>query len=66
MTKKQNEKTEEKVGRENIIMKGENLVPNEPNARILISALQHIGYDDISAITDIIDNSIEFYAVKQR
>lgn len=64
MTKKQNEVTEEKVGKENIIMKGENLVPNEPNARILISALQHIGYDDISAITDIIDNSIDANATK--
>jgi len=45
--------------KENIIMNGENLVPNEPNARILISALQYIGYDDISAIADIVDNSID-------
>lgn len=64
MTKKQKELTEEKVIKENIIMKGENLVPNEPNARILISALQHIGYDDISAIVDIIDNSIDANATK--
>ena len=35
------------------------LVPNKPNAKILISALQHIGYDEVSAISDIIDNSID-------
>lgn len=35
------------------------LVPNKPNAKILISALQYIGYDEISAISDIIDNSID-------
>ena len=45
-------------------MKGENLVANEPNARILISALQHIGYDDISAIADVIDNSIDANATE--
>lgn len=53
-----------KVSKENIIMKGENLVPNEPNAKILISALQHIGYDEISAISDIVDNSIDANATK--
>lgn len=55
---------DEKVSKENIIMKGENFVPNEPNARILISALQHIGYDDISAIADIVDNSIDANATE--
>lgn len=55
---------DEKVSKENIITKGENFVPNEPNARILISALQHIGYDDISAIADIVDNSIDANATE--
>ena len=64
MTKKEKELTQEKVSKENSIMKGEKLVANEPNARILISALQHIGYDDISAIADIIDNSIDANATE--
>lgn len=64
MAKKQSELANEKVSKENIIMKGENLVPNEPNAKILISALQHIGYDEISAIADIIDNSIDANATQ--
>ena len=34
-------------------------VSNQPNARILISALQHIGYDEVSAVSDIVDNSID-------
>ena len=42
----------------------ENMVPNEPNAAILIDALQNIGYDNISAITDIVDNSIDAGATK--
>lgn len=33
--------------------------PNEPNARLLIYALQHIGYDNYVALCDIIDNSID-------
>ena len=49
---------------ENIITEEGKLVQNEPNARILISALQHIGYDDVSAIADIIDNSIDANATK--
>lgn len=64
MAKKEKVLTQEKVSKENNIMKGENLVANEPNARILISALQHIGYDDISAIADIIDNSIDANATE--
>ena len=40
------------------------MVPNEPNAAILIDALQNIGYDNISAITDIVDNSIDAGATK--
>lgn len=54
--------TNEEVSKENIIMKGERLIPNEPNAKLLISALQYIGYDDISAIADIVDNCIDAYA----
>lgn len=42
----------------------ENMVSNEPNAAILIDALQNIGYDNISAITDIVDNSIDAGATK--
>lgn len=42
----------------------ENMVPNEPNAGILIDALQNIGYDNISAIADIVDNSIDAGATK--
>lgn len=42
----------------------ENMVLNEPNAAILIDALQNIGYDNISAITDIVDNSIDAGATK--
>ncbi len=44
--------------------KSEVMVPNEPNAAILIDALQNIGYDNISAITDIVDNSIDAGATK--
>ena len=32
---------------------------NTPNAKILISALQHIGYENNVAICDIVDNSID-------
>ena len=42
----------------------ENMVPNEPHAAILIDALQNIGYDNISAITDIVDNSIDAGSTK--
>ena len=42
----------------------EKMVPNEPNAAILIDALQNIRYDNISAITDIVDNSIDAGATK--
>ena len=44
--------------------KSEVMVSNEPNAAILIDALQNIGYDNISAITDIVDNSIDAGATK--
>lgn len=46
-------------------MKNE-LVPNKPNAKILVSALQYIGYDEVSAISDIIDNSIDADATEIR
>ena len=52
-----------KEEKETVITK-ENMVPNEPNAAILIDALQNIGYDNISAITDIVDNSIDAGASK--
>lgn len=52
-----------KEEKETVITK-ENMVPNEPNAAILIDALQNIGYDNISAITDIVDNSIDAGATK--
>ena len=42
----------------------ENMVPNEPNAAILIEALQNIGYNNVTAIADIIDNSIDAGATK--
>lgn len=48
----------------NVAVTKENMVPNEPNAAILIDALQNIGYDNISAITDIVDNSIDAGATK--
>lgn len=32
----------------------EDIVENKPNAAILIDALQNIGYDNISAIADIV------------
>ena len=48
----------------NELITKENIVPNEPNAAILIDALQNIGYDNISAITDIVDNSIDAGATK--
>lgn len=51
---------EEKIS----VITKENMVPNEPNAAILIDALQNIGYDNISAITDIVDNSIDAGATK--
>lgn len=38
--------------------------PNNPNARILIYALQHLGYDNFVALCDIIDNSIDANATK--
>lgn len=47
-----------------VVSTKENMVPNEPNAAILIDALQNIGYDNISAITDIVDNSIDAGATK--
>lgn len=37
---------------------------NEPNARILIYALQHLGYQNEVAVCDIIDNSIDAGATK--
>lgn len=37
---------------------------NEPNAAILIYALQHLGYENDVAICDIIDNSIDAGATK--
>ena len=49
---------------EKVAITKENMVPNEPNAAILIDALQNIGYDNISAITDIVDNSIDAGATK--
>lgn len=33
--------------------------PNNPNASILIYAMQHLGYDNYVALCDIIDNSID-------
>ncbi len=33
--------------------------PNNPNADILIYAMQHLGYDNYVALCDIIDNSID-------
>ena len=50
----------------NNLLTKENMIPNEPNAAILIDALQNIGYDNISAITDIVDNSIDAGATKIR
>lgn len=53
------------MNKENEVMfTNENMVANEPNAAILIDALQNIGYDNISAITDIVDNSIDAGATK--
>ena len=49
---------------QNLTITKENMVSNEPNAAILIDALQNIGYDNISAITDIVDNSIDAGATK--
>ncbi len=40
------------------IQKGE-MVDNLPNAKILIKALQNIGYKNNTAIADIVDNSID-------
>lgn len=37
---------------------------NEPNAKILIYALQHLGYKNDVALCDIIDNSIDAEATK--
>ena len=50
--------------KENSMFTNEELVDNEPNAAILIDALQNIGYDNISAIADIVDNSIDAEATK--
>lgn len=51
----------EKTSKENNIIRKEVKYnsKNMPNARILISALQHIGYENTVAICDIIDNSID-------
>ena len=51
----------EKTSKENSIMRNEVNYNsgNMPNAKILISALQHIGYENTVAICDIIDNSID-------
>lgn len=51
----------EKTNKENNIVRKEVKYDskNMPNAKILISALQHIGYENTVAICDIIDNSID-------
>ena len=51
----------EKTSKENNIIRKEVKYDskNMPNAKILISALQHIGYENTVAICDIIDNSID-------
>jgi len=51
----------EKTNKENDIIRKEVNYDskNMPNAKILISALQHIGYENTVAICDIIDNSID-------
>lgn len=36
-----------------------NMTANDPNAKILIYAMQHLGYDNYVALCDIIDNSID-------
>lgn len=33
--------------------------PNDPNAKILIYAMQHLGYNNYTALCDIIDNSVD-------
>lgn len=38
--------------------------PNNPNAKILIYAMQHLGYDNYVALCDIIDNSIDANATE--
>lgn len=38
--------------------------PNNPNAKILIYAMQHLGYDNYVALCDIIDNSIDASATE--
>lgn len=38
--------------------------PNNPNAGILIYAMQHLGYDNYVALCDIIDNCIDANATK--
>lgn len=38
--------------------------PNNPNASLLIYAMQHLGYDNYVAICDIIDNSIDANATE--
>lgn len=38
--------------------------PNNPNAKILIHAMQHLGYDNYVALCDIIDNSIDANATE--
>ena len=39
---------------------------NEPNAAILIYALQHLGYKNEVALCDIIDNAIDAGSTKIR
>ena len=38
--------------------------PNNPNAKILIYAMQHLGYDNCVALCDIIDNCIDANATE--
>lgn len=56
----------EKISKENSIIRKEVNYSSEnmPNAKILISALQHIGYENTVAICDIIDNSIDADATR--
>ncbi len=56
----------EKTNKENNIIRKEVKYDskNMPNAKILISALQHIGYENTVAICDIIDNSIDAYSTR--
>ncbi len=56
----------ERTNKENNIIRNEVKYEskNTPNAKILISALQHIGYENTVAICDIIDNSIDADSTK--